>query len=267
MTISRDFFQKHFANPLTAGLDLDSDESLEVHRRIIEQNPLLKDHYLFVYRRFRFAEQQVKDLPYPSLEIGSGGGFLKEILPDVITSDVAKAEGIDRMEDVLRLSFPDRSIKAVYANGVLHHLEDCELAIRQIERVLVPGGLFVCNEPSSSPFGYFMNRHFHKEHTDRNVRSWSLRAEDGHGRLTGANMALPYIVFIRDRKTFEEKFPSLKIASVVFHDFLRYTLSGGLSYRPFVPPVLYGLINGLETAFRPFMPVFGNAMLITIKKV
>lgn len=263
----KEFFQYHFGNPLAKELDLDSQTSLRAHRQIIEQNQLLKTYYLSVYRSFERSEETVKNLPYPSLEIGSGGGFLKEILADIITSDVVPAEGIDRVENAEHLSFPDASLKAVYANGVLHHVPDAEAALRDLERVLVPGGLLVCNEPSSTLLAHFMHRHFHNEAADKNVREWRLRPQDGAGRLTGANMALPYIIFIRDRKIFEKKFPRLRILSVVFHDFLRYTLSGGLSYKPFIPRWTYGFVNGLEGCLKPLMPVLGHAMLVTIKKI
>ena len=260
------YLQTHYAHPLVGQLDLDSREAVGIHRRIIEGNPLLKKHYLFIYSSFKKAEEGLKGLRQSSLEIGSGGGFLKEIIPSVITSDVVGGEGIDRVEDASKLSFGDASLKAVYANAVLHHIPEPERCLAEIDRVLVPGGVFVCNEPSSTPFGYFMNRHFHHEHTDRTVQEWRLTGEDGTGRLKGANMAIPAVIFKRDRRIFEKKFPRLKIRSIVYHDFLRYTLSGGLSFRPFVPQVLFGAVNALEVLARPFLFLLGHAMIVTIEK-
>jgi len=260
------YLQTHYAHPLVGQLDLDSREAVGIHRRIIEGNPLLKRHYLFIYGSFKKVEEGLRGLCQPSLEIGSGGGFLKEIIPTVITSDVVAGEGIDRVEDASKLSFADASLKAVYANAVLHHIPEPERCFAEIDRVLVPGGMFVCNEPSSTPFGYFMNRHFHHEHTDKTVKAWRLTEEDGTGRLKGANMAMPAIIFKRDRRIFERKFPRLKIKSIVYHDFLRYTLSGGLSFRPFVPQVLFGAVDALEVLARPLLFLLGHAMIVTIEK-
>lgn len=262
----RDFFKKRFSHPLADHLDIDSSGAISIHRKIIRENRLLREHYAFVYRYFKKVEDSLADLEYPSLEIGSGGGFLREYLPGVITSDVMKSDGIDRAEDAGSLSFPDNSLKAVYANGVLHHIKDPAACLYEIQRVLVRGGKFVCNEPSSSLFGYFMNRHFHGEYTDKHAKEWKIEGSDRHGRLTGANMALPYIIFKRDAGLFRLKFKNLEVVSIIYHDFLRYTLSGGLRYRPFAPKLLYGPVNFMEWLTRPLMPALGHNMLVTVQK-
>ena len=41
---------------------------------------------------------------------------------------------------VTALPFPERSFDLVYSNGVLHHVEDTHRAIREVHRVLRPGG-------------------------------------------------------------------------------------------------------------------------------
>ncbi len=260
------FLKKTHSNPLSYGLDVDSEEAVRIHRRIIKKNALLRKHYEFIYGCFKKVENFLSGLHFPSLEIGSGGGFLKEFIPDVVTSDVVKSGGIDRVEDAVSLSFPDESLKAIYANGVLHHIRKPELCIREIQRVLVPGGMFVCNEPSTNFFGYFMNKYFHNEYTNKFIREWKIDSIDNQGRLTIANMAMPYIIFKRDVGLFRQKFKNLKIISITYHDFLRYTFSGGLSYRPFIPRLFYGAINFIERIFEPLMPVLGNNMVITIEK-
>ena len=45
-----------------------------------------------------------------------------------------------RVENALSLSFPDDSFDAVWANGVLHATGNTALAIREVRRVLKPGG-------------------------------------------------------------------------------------------------------------------------------
>lgn len=174
-----------------------------------------------------------------------------------------RMKGIDRVEDACALSFADASLRAVYALGVLHHIPEPVRFFGEVDRVLAPGGRCVLDEPSSTAFGYFMNRHFNHEHTDKHAREWGIA---GDGRLTGANMALPYIIFRRDRGRFEELFPRLKIRRFVYHDFLRYALSGGLSFRPFVPYWCFGAVNGLEKVARPLMRWVGHEMIVVLEK-
>ena len=50
--------------------------------------------------------------------------------------------------DCFRLPFEDRSLDIVVGNGVLHHLPDEDAAIREIGRVLKPGGAYYGREPN-----------------------------------------------------------------------------------------------------------------------
>jgi ubiquinone/menaquinone biosynthesis C-methylase UbiE len=51
----------------------------------------------------------------------------------------AKPEAV-QVENALKLSFPDESFDAVWANGVLHATSDTQRAIDEVRRVLKPGG-------------------------------------------------------------------------------------------------------------------------------
>jgi SAM-dependent methyltransferase len=53
---------------------------------------------------------------------------------------VAGLKGEFRVADAERLDFPDASFDLVYSHGVLHHTPDIEAAVREIHRVLKPGG-------------------------------------------------------------------------------------------------------------------------------
>jgi len=101
------------------------------------------------------------------LEIGCGRGvgallILKHFDPahveavDIDPSMIRRAERrisprIDgrinfRIDDAQDLSFPDRSMDAVFNFGIIHHLEDWERGIREVARVLMPGGIFYFEE-------------------------------------------------------------------------------------------------------------------------
>jgi ubiquinone/menaquinone biosynthesis C-methylase UbiE len=50
--------------------------------------------------------------------------------------------------DCFRLPFPAESFGVVVGNGVLHHLPDEDAAVREVSRVLGPGGLYFGREPN-----------------------------------------------------------------------------------------------------------------------
>lgn len=53
---------------------------------------------------------------------------------------VSGLPGEFHVADAERLDFPDASFDLVYSHGVLHHTPDIEAAVREIHRVLKPGG-------------------------------------------------------------------------------------------------------------------------------
>ena len=63
-----------------------------------------------------------------------------------ITADIS-GKNVDRKEDLTRLSFEDSSFDLVYASHVLEHILDDAAAIREIRRVLAPGGRAVLPVP------------------------------------------------------------------------------------------------------------------------
>lgn len=71
-------------HPLTRGLDLDDPQTTILRRRILEEKVFLKK----LYRQwYGLLLDSLGEASYPVLEIGSGAGFFREHLPDLITSD------------------------------------------------------------------------------------------------------------------------------------------------------------------------------------
>ena len=66
--------------------------------------------------------------------------------------------------------------------------------------------------------------------------------------MSGANSALPWIVFARDRALFESDFPEWRLDRVEPYMPFRYLLSGGLSLRPLMPGWSFGFWSGVERA-------------------
>lgn len=65
--------------------------------------------------------------------------------------------GTFRIADAERLDFPDNSFDVVYSHGVLHHTPDTAGAIREIHRVLRPGGRAVVMLYHRNSYNYRVN--------------------------------------------------------------------------------------------------------------
>ncbi|MGB2705877.1 MAG: radical SAM protein, partial [Candidatus Omnitrophota bacterium] len=73
---------------------LDDPQTTLLHRDIIQKKPFLRRIYTDFYNRFKGT---ASDFPPGALlvELGSGGGFIKDVIPNVITSDILKLTGVD----------------------------------------------------------------------------------------------------------------------------------------------------------------------------
>ena len=76
-----------------------------------------------------------------------------------------------------------------------------------------------------------------------NMGNWTITAT---GPLSGANGALPWIVFHRDRKLFEADCPQWIIKTIDPIMPISYLLSGGISMRSLLPGWIYLPIRTIE---------------------
>ena len=97
-------------------------------------------------------------------------------------------------------------------------------------------------EPWVTRWSQFVYRHLHHEPFEP-IASWEPAST---GPLSGANSAIPWIIFERDRRQFEQEFPGWRIERITPMMPLVYVLSGGVSLRSFAPGWSLGAIRGLE---------------------
>lgn len=105
-------------------------------------------------------------------DIGAGTGFIAAGLAplvkkvyavdgspamlEVAQKNLAGFENIEiRQADGLALPFPGESLDAVFANMYLHHCEDPAASIREMVRVLRPGGRLVITDMDAHPHAWF----------------------------------------------------------------------------------------------------------------
>lgn len=231
------------------------------HRDIILRKKFLKKLYREWYVMFK---SKVVDIPVGKLiEIGSGGGFIKECLPEVITSDITDFDWTDETYSALDMPYTDNEISAIFMIDTFHHIPDSKLFLSEVNRVLKQGGKMIMVEPANSSWGRFIYKNFHHEPFDVTA-GWTLPES---GPLTGANGALPWIVFERDRSLFEELFPKLTITLVKYHTPLRYLLSGGVSYKGIFPGFSFPFFRFVDILLSGLSKNLSMFFTIEIEKV
>lgn len=241
--------------------DPDSAEVSKIHYKIIQSKPFLKRLYIDFYK-------ELKDrlpLNYSKggvVEIGSGGGFIKEIIPEVATSDLFTAPWVDHVFSADKMPFKDGSVDAFLLLNVFHHLPKAEACIKEMSRCLRPKGKIIMIEPANTPWSRFVTKNFHHEMFDVKA-GWDL---EGEGRLSAGNGALPWIVFVRDKEVFKSSFPELIIKKVKLHTPFRYMVTGGLSYKSFLPVLMYPVVQVFEFMLSPFNSTIAYFQTIEIEK-
>lgn len=240
--------------------DLDSAEAMGYHRQAIREKPFLRRLYQDFYREF------IRRLPCREspriVELGSGGGFLKEMLPGVITADIRFSEGIDLGFSADQIPFRDESVDAFLLLNVFHHFSQPLRCLGEMARCLRPGGRVIMIEPANTPWRRFVDGLAHSEPFDVNA-GWELPAG---GPMSAANGALAWIIFSRDWDKIQPRFPRLKIKEIKRHTPFCYIVSGGLAYRQILPTCLYGLVRGVEFFLTPLSPWIGYFQTIELEK-
>jgi len=213
--------------------DLNSPLRVNAHGIIINRNKFLRNIYVEWYEKLKQLSGYGEQGFY--VELGSGAGFIKQVMPNVVTSDIMNTENADMVFSASNMPFENSSVDGILMIDVFHHLPDSKLFLTEAQRVLKTGGVVVMSEPWNCLWGSFIYKNFHHELFDPE-RNWKF---DSVGPMSGANGALPWIVFERDRELFDKEFPQMKVESIELHTPFRYLMSGGFSYRQLVPSFLF----------------------------
>jgi hypothetical protein len=244
------------AEPDTAGLPLDDPRTTYQRREIITRKEFLRR----IYDEWYDALLEVlPPIDGPIIELGSGGGFFASVCPEVLRSDVQLIPGVDVILDAVRLPVVSQSVRAIVMTNVFHHIANVEAFLAEAQRCLVPDGVLVMIEPWVTRWSRWVYTRLHHEPFAPDSLHWRV---DYGGPLTGANSALPWIVFERDRALFQARFPGLEILHIDPLMCFCYLLSGGVSMRAIVPSRTFPIWRSLDRQLVRLAP--GSAMFARI---
>lgn len=256
----KQLIRKWLAYPSLNGLDLDDPQTTTLRRGIIQDKVFLRRIYEEWYRMILSTLPPVEG---QVVELGSGGGFLDQVLPEAITSDISYFPHIKLVMNGMRLPLADHSLRAIVMVDVLHHLPSVRDFFHEAARCIPDGGAVIMIEPWATGWSKFIYQHFHNEPFVVDTPDWEFAAS---GPLSGANGALPWIIFQRDRAIFKAEFPEWNISRITPFMPFRYLLSGGVSMRSLTPAWSFSAWSGLERLLNPRMSQLGMFAHIVLTK-
>jgi SAM-dependent methyltransferase len=242
---------------------LDSPDRIAELRHTIVAKPPLKEFYQGIYARYAAC---IGACPQGGLivELGSGGGFAQQVIPDLITTDVLPYEGIDRVVDATEMPFKEASIRFLGMLNVFHHISDVEAFFREAVRCVVPGGRLLIIDQHPGWIGKPILQYLHHEPFRPDTDNWRFEST---GALSGANGALAWIVFVRDLQRFRQEFPNLRLLKYQPFAPLSYWLAGGLKSWSLLPGAAKRVAAALDRTLISISSEFGSFVEIEIIRV
>jgi SAM-dependent methyltransferase len=229
-----------------------------------QKKPLLQEIYLAFYQLI--AAEIDHRVEGKIVELGSGIGNIKMVVPEAICTDLFKNPWIDQKENAYCLSFDDRSISNLILFDVFHHLEFPGTALKEFNRVLKPSGRIIIFDPYISLAGLFIYGLLHHEPigilkrinwlAPENFDAWNSKYYAAQGNATRIFFSKKYSNQLQD---FE-----LKTRKVI--PALAYIASGGYSKPQVLPDKAFNYIRGIECKLKYLSWLFGTRTLITIAK-
>ena len=130
----------YLQEPRLIGVDLDSDEMLAIHSKVLYEKPMMKGVFSEFYDTcISLDEKHFSNSKGKRVEIGAGVSFFKKKYPEIISTDIKKAENLDMVVDAQNMPFENNSIRAIYGINCFHHLPNPNLFFKELDRVLEKG--------------------------------------------------------------------------------------------------------------------------------
>ena len=241
-------------------MQIDDPATTELRKQIIASKPFLKAIYDEWYRTLA---DELPPIDGKVLELGSGGGYCSKFIPGLITSEAFPCSTVQMVVDAQRMPFEDGTLRAVVMTNVMHHLPNVREFFKEATRCLRNGGKILMIEPWVTSWSKIVYTRLHHEPFEPNSAEWTFPPQ---GPLSGANNAMPWIVFERDRAKFEAEFPELSVKTIRPFMPFRYLVSGGVTMRNLMPGFTHGAWLGLENLLKNQMSRLGLFAFVAIRR-
>jgi SAM-dependent methyltransferase len=241
------------------------------HNREIQANaehwrrkPLLQQIYRDFYNEI--AGELRRDLPGTTVEIGSGIGNLKTVVPDSLATDIFPNPWLDRVENAYTMSFADGSVANLILFDVWHHLEYPGTALSEFHRVLAPEGRLIIFDPAMGMVGRIVYGLFHHEPLGlRDKIRWRAPAGFSPGEMTYyAAQGNAQRIFFSGEGAGE--LDDWRMVRRSLFAGIPYVASGGFRGPQLYPGRLLPALRAIDRMASRLPALFATRLLVTLEK-
>lgn len=244
--------------------------SFDLHKELIDRNykiwnskPLLRTVYVDLYQ---IMKQYCSSSNGSSVELGSGIGSIRDVIPDCIRTDLFPYPWIDQIENAYGLTFEDSSIANLLMVDVFHHLRYPGSALKEFHRALKPGGRVIMMEPGLGLLGYLVYGLLHIEPIGNAKDSFWFAPEGWEVEKLDYFAAQGNATRIFVQRDYADRLDDWNVVKVKQIAALAYAASGGYSGPQLYPIEAYPFVKLLEKLLQLFPVLFATRLLVVLEK-
>ena len=240
---------------------MDQPSWISKHIQRWGQKPQLRYFYeQEIFRRILAFSDPVDVL----VEIGSGPGFLKSAIPNLICTDIEIGPTVDCLVDAVQLPFENNSVDAFIGVDVLHHFNQPGSFFKMASRSLKRGGRIIFVEPWAGSFGYLFYRFVHHEDCRRVETPFGPAFVDDKSPMDG-NAMIARQCLVESKSQLQSY--GFKTVHRSFFGCFSYLLTGG--FQPWSAPnwAIKFMLKMEKLLPQPIMRFISVRMVIVLEKI
>ena len=234
---------------------------IRFYKEIWDGDPVLRRLYQDLWARGMVWLQG-----QPIVELGGGGGFIRECYPDVIASDLLPYPWTSLLCDATRLPFRDASVSGYISVAFFHHCPSPWRLFQEIDRTLKPGGRMVILDPAATPFFRLVRPLSTPESLGLSEFPFERDELVQEHPLLEANVARATLVFERYVDIFKREFPRLEILSTETTNCFTHFVAGSFNQKSPFPAWCYPVAQWADRLLHPVRRWTGLLMTIVLQK-
>ena len=249
---------------------IDSDSRFNDHRLMLSRYSIKRKVFKRIQNWIISESHLAEDVKFVGIELGAGVIPISEINSNFKSSDYcrdSKPSWIDLSVNACQMPFNNESVDVFLCQNSFHHFPDHLQFLAEAERCLSKNGKLIIFEPYHSILGKIFFKFLSaNESFDQ---KGSLENNRDQKRMSGANQAISYIVFIREWENIQRKFNfNLKIMKICPSPFtLNYINCGGINFKPFFTSPSIDFIDYVDKKLSIFHFLYSLHYLIIIEKI